>query len=149
MKIWGLLAVALLLSTAGCNMDIVTTEHLSAVSERRVYVEAIGSQDPQVGEVLKDILEKELLRRNVAMCDEKNATIIMEGATFMTDQSKSSAGLFGPSAVSNQALESITLTARDREGQILLSASYDNMDRKTAGRAGKEFGQAIAQRLKN
>ena len=148
MKYWCILLTAVLLGTAGCNMDIVSTEHLTAMTERCVYVEAIGSEDPQVGEVLKDILQKELLRKNVAMCDEENATIIMSGATFMTNRSVSKGGLLGSNAVSNQALESISLTAKNKEGQILLSASYDNGDRKTAGKVGKEFGTAIANRLR-
>jgi len=60
----------------------------------------------------------------------------------------SSDGMFGASSFSNQAIESISVVAKDRDGQLLLSASCDNKKRYTASQLGREFGSALADRLK-
>lgn len=140
-----LLAITL---SAGCHSDIVTTSHLKELDRKCVYIEPIGSIDPQVGQVLKNVIEKEFLRKNVALCDPNSATVLLSGATFMTTRGKSSGNLFGNSAVTAQCCESVSITARDREGNVLLSASYDNADRKTVSDFGKDFGSALAGRFR-
>jgi hypothetical protein len=52
------------------------------------------------------------------------------------------------SAAANEAIESISLTAKDRQGQILLTASYDNKKQQTAAVLAKKFGRAVARKLR-
>jgi hypothetical protein len=140
-----LLLVGILL---GCNSDIVCTDRLAMVDYKCVYIEPLKSENPQIGEVLRDVLEKELIRRNVEVCDPNNATIFVSGATFLTERSASDKNFLGGSSNSSQAIESISLVAKDCTGQILVSASYDNQERHSASRLAKEFGSALAEKLR-
>jgi len=100
------------------------------------------------GRVLRDILEKEQVRRNIQLCNSDSATIFISGVTFLMVRATSSDGMFGASSSSNQAIESISVVAKDRDGQLLLSASYDNKKRYTASQFGRDFGSAPAEKLK-
>jgi uncharacterized lipoprotein YajG len=136
---------------AGCNTDIVTTKQLKTVKNKCVYVTPIDCQDPYVGKVLRDVLEKEFVRKNVRLCDADNATVILTGSTFMTTRSKgetSMLNLFGGKQSSAQAIESITITAKDKAGNLLLTASYNNVDQLTASKLAKEFGSTLADKLR-
>lgn len=141
----GLLLLGLL---AGCNSDIVCTGRLAMLENKCVYIEPLESEDPQIGRVLRDVLEKEFIRNKVGICDANSATVLMSGAAFLTVRSTSSDGLLGGSATSSQAIESVSVVAKDRQGGILLSASYDNEHRYTASRLAKEFGSALAVKLR-
>ena len=141
----GLLAV---LTSAGCNTDIVCTPRLKMLEYKCIYIAPLDSEDPQVGKVIRDVLEKELVRKNVQLCDSDAATIFITGATFLTVRATSNEGLFGASSASNQAIESVSLVAKDRSGELLLSASYDNKERYTATKLGREFGSILAGKLK-
>ncbi|MHC4060515.1 MAG: LPS assembly lipoprotein LptE [Planctomycetota bacterium] len=143
----GLLAIAL---SAGCNSDIVCTKRLKALPEKRVYVAPIESENPYVGQVLSEVLQKELIRKKVAVSDPNAATVLITGSTFMTLRcSADSGGLVKrKSAAANQAIESVSVTAKDRDGQILLTASYDNKEQFTASKLAKEFGSALADKLR-
>jgi len=134
--------------SAGCNSDIVCTSRLKLLEYKCVYIAPLDSEDPQVGKVLRDILEKELVRKNIQLCNSDSATIFISGATFMTVRATSSDGMFGSSSSSNQAIESISVVAKDRDGELLLSASYDNKKRYTASQLGRDFGSALADKLK-
>ncbi len=138
----------LVVMAAGCNSDIVTTVHLKEIEHRCVYITPVESADPQVGKVIRDVIEKEFVRKGVELCDPNGATVFLTGATFMTTRANSSTGLFSSSAESAQAVESLSLIAKDRKGQILLSASYDNKDGSTVSKLAKEFGSAVANKLK-
>jgi hypothetical protein len=143
------LAISMFLAfSAGCHTDIVTTKQLKAVKEKCVYVEPIESQDPYVGKVIRDVLEKEFVRKKVSLCNSKTATVIITGSTFLTTRSSGSKGLFGGKDSSAQAVESVTITAKDRTGNILLTASYDNADQFTASKLAQEFGSALADKLR-
>jgi hypothetical protein len=133
---------------AGCHTDIVTTKQLKAVSNKCVYVQPIESQDPYVGKVIRDVLEKEFVRKKVLLCDAKTATVIVTGSTFLTTRSAGKTGWFGGKESSAQAVESVTITAKDRSGAILLTASYDNADQFTASKLAQEFGSALANKLR-
>jgi RecA-family ATPase len=145
-------AVSVMLALlAGCNTDIVTTKQLKTVKNKCVYVTPIDCQDPYVGKVLRDVLEKEFVRKNVRLCDADNATVILTGSTFMTTRSKgetSMLNLFGGKQSSAQAIESITITAKDKAGNLLLTASYNNVDQLTASKLAKEFGSTLADKLR-
>jgi RecA-family ATPase len=145
-------AVSVMLALlAGCNSDIVTTKQLKTVKNKCVYVTPIDCQDPYVGKVLRDVLEKEFVRKNVRLCDADNATVILTGSTFMTTRSKgetSMLNLFGGKQSSAQAIESITITAKDKAGNLLLTASYNNVDQLTASKLAKEFGSTLADKLR-
>jgi hypothetical protein len=56
--------------------------------------------------------------------------------------------MFGGKESSAQAVESVTITAKDRSGAILLTASYDNADQFTASKLAQEFGSALADKLR-
>ncbi len=141
----GLVIVSVLL---GCNSDIVCTEHLKLLENKCVHIEPLASENPQIGKVVRDILEKEFIRRKVRICDPNSATIFISGATFLTVRSTSSKTFIVGSSMSSQAIESVSLVAKDPNGQILLSASYDNQDRLSASKLAKEFGSALAGKLK-
>ena len=143
----GLLAISII---AGCHTDIVCTSRLNELEFKCVYIEPIESENPYVGRVLRDVLEKEFIRRHIEMCDADNATIFITGSTFMTLRATAvETGLVSPKTVStNQAIESVSIKARDSEGHTLLSASYDNKEQYSASRLAKEFGGELANKLK-
>lgn len=134
--------------TAGCNSDIVTTKHLKELDHTCVYIAPLDSSDPHVGRVIKDVLDKEFLRKKVSLCDPNTATVLITGATFMTLRSKSSGILLTSSSTSAECCESISITAKDRDDRILLSASYDNSDRYTVSEFAKRFGSALAAKFR-
>jgi hypothetical protein len=134
--------------STGCNTDIVCTGRLKTLDYKCIYIAPLESEDPQVGKVLRDILEKELVRRKVQLCDPDTATVIISGATFLTVRATSNEDWFGSTSASNEAIESISVVAKDRDGELLLSASYDNKKRYTASKLGREFGSALAGKLK-
>jgi len=143
----GLLAIA---ASTGCNSDIVTTRSLKQLDHKCVYLEPIESDDPHVGKVIRDVIEKEFVRRNIELCNSDTATVFITGATFMTAQGNSNGSFLGigGSSSSTQAIESISVVAKDNSGQVLLSASYDNKDRHSASRLARDFGSALADKLK-
>lgn len=134
----------------GCHSDVVTTKHLKAMPNKCVYITPIECQDPYVGKVLKDVLEKEFIRKHIPLCSEETANIIITGSTFMTYRAAADARGWGgrKSAAANQAIESVTITAKDGAGNVLLTASYDNVEQYTASRLAQEFGSTLAGKFK-
>jgi hypothetical protein len=105
--------------------------------------------DPEhVGQVIRDVLEKEFIRRRVDLCDPNSATVVITGATFMTTRGKSSSNLLASSGTTAQACESVSIAAKDRQNHILLSASYDNSKRETVSQFAKSFGSALAAKFR-
>ena len=133
----GLLAVGV---CVGCHSDIVVTNRLKMLEHKCVHVSPIQSEDPHVGQVIKEVLVKEFVRKNVDLCDPNMANVFLTGTTFLTVRSGAKQ--------SQQAVESVTLEARDKDGEILLSASYDNNKQYTASRLGKQFGKSLAKKFK-
>jgi hypothetical protein len=105
-----------------------------------VHIAPIESQDPHVGKVIRDVIEKEFVRAKIELCDPNMATVFITGTTFLTVRPAS--------RQTAEAIESVSLVAKDREGEILLSASYDNKAQYTASKLAQEFGQALAGKLK-
>ena len=141
----GLLAIAV---SAGCNSDIVTTHRLKELNHKCIYVAPLESEDPQVGKVIRDVIEKEFIRKKIELCDPNTATVFITGATFLTTRATASKNLLGMESASSQAIESVSLVAKDSSGEVLLSASYDNKDRYSASKLAQEFGAALANKLK-
>ncbi len=139
-KLPWLIGLSAICISAGCNSDIVCTKHLKMLQHKCVYIAPLESGDPQVGKVIRDVIEKEFVRRQVKLCDPNTATVFITGATFLTVR--------GTASASSQSIESVSFVAKDNSGVILLSASYDNKDRYTAGKVAKEFGSALAGKLK-
>ncbi|MFH1716382.1 MAG: hypothetical protein ABIF19_03455 [Planctomycetota bacterium] len=133
----GLLAIGV---CAGCESDIVCTKQLKMLEHKCVHIAPIESEDPHVGQVVRDVIEKEFIRRKVDLCDPNTANVFITGTTFLTVRSAS--------RQSQQAIESVSLVGKDRDGEILLSASYDNKSLYTASKLAHEFGQALAGKLK-
>jgi hypothetical protein len=133
----GILAVSI---SAGCSSDIVCTEQLKMLEYKCVYIEPLQSEDPHVGQVLRDAFEKEFMRKGVSLCDTSAATVFLSGSTFMTVR--------GTASRSGQYIESITVVGKNSNGEVLLSASYDNKERYSASRLAKEFGSALAGKLR-
>jgi hypothetical protein len=125
---------------AGCQSDIVTTKYLKEVDPKCVYIAPLQSEDPQVGLVIRDVLQKEFIRKKVALCDPNSATVIVSGATFMTTRGKSSNNV--------QACESVSIAANDVNNRVLLSASYDNKGRDSVSQFAKRFGSALAGKFR-
>ena len=145
-----ILIAVLMLPFIGCKTDIVTTKQLKAVKNRCVCIQAIESQDPYVGKVIRDILEKELVRKRIQVCDANSANVIITGSTFLTTRGEGHGGLFGlgKSDSSAQAIESVSISAKDTSGNILMSGSYANTDQFTASKLAQEFGSALADKLR-
>jgi hypothetical protein len=101
-----------------------------------------------MGQVLRDVLIKEFVRDQIAICDKEGATVIITGSAFMTNLSKSNQNFLGGSACTSEAIESVSLIASDRDGKILASASYDNKGRKSASKIGRELGNVLAEKLR-
>jgi len=141
----GLLAIG---TFAGCHTDIVCTKHLKTLDHKCVCLAPLDSENPNIGKVIRDIIEKEFVRRKIELCDPNTATVFITGATFLTARSTSSRTFLGGSSASSQAIESVSLVAKDKKGEILLSASYDNKERYSASKLAKEFGSALANKLK-
>jgi len=141
----GLLAIAV---SAGCNSDIVTTHRLKELNHKCIYVAPLESEDPQVGKVIRDVIEKEFIRRKIELCDLNTATVFITGATFLTARATSSRTFLSTSSYSSQAIESVSLVAKNSNGEVLLSASYDNKERYSASKLAQEFGAALANKLK-
>jgi hypothetical protein len=135
-----LFGVALIFLT-GCHTDIVTTKQLYAVKNKCVFIQPIDSRDPYVGKVIRDVLEKEFVRKRVQLCDEKSANVIVTGSTFLTTRSLKK-------NTPAEAIESLTITAKDQQGNVLLEASYDNAEQFTASKLAQEFGAALANKLR-
>lgn len=142
------IAFAVAVMLAGCHSDIVTTNYLKELDEKCVYIAPIQSEDPHVGQVIRDVLEKEFIRKKVGLCDPNSATVIITGATFLTTRGESSSNLLASSATSAQACESVSITAKDRENHVLLSASYNNSGRDTVSQFAKSFGSALASKFR-
>lgn len=141
----GLLAIAV---SAGCNSDIVTTHRLKELNHKCIYVAPLESEDPQVGKVIRDVIEKEFIRRKIELCNPNTATVFITGATFLTAKATASKNLLGMESASSQAIESVSLVAKDSSGEVLLSASYDNKNRYSASKLAQEFGSALADKLR-
>ncbi len=141
----GLLAIGV---SAGCNSDIVTTNRLKELTHTCVYIAPLESEDPQVGKVIRDVIEKEFIRKKIELCDSNTATVFITGATFLTAKATSSGTFLSTSSYSSQAIESVSLVAKNSNGEVLLSASYDNKDRQSASKLAQEFGAALANKLK-
>jgi len=143
-----IIAFAATVMLAGCHSDIVTTKYLKELDQKCVYIAPLQSEDPHVGQVIRDVLEKEFIRKKVDLCDPNSATVIISGATFLTTRGKSSSNLLSSSATSAQACESVSITAKDRENHVLLSASYDNSGRNTVSQFAKSFGSSLAAKFR-
>ncbi len=140
--------LSILIFAAGCHSDIVTTRHLKAITDKCVHIEKIESQDPYAGKVLRDVLEKEFIRRHVQICDANTANIILTGSAFVSFRSAGNSGMFGTKESSAEAIEAMSITAKDTSGNVLLTASYDNAEQFTASKLAQEFGSALAKKLK-
>lgn len=147
-RLFWLIALSAIGISAGCNSDIVTTHALKETANKCVYIAPIESSDPQVGKVIRDVIEKEFVRKKIQLCNSETATVFITGATFMTEKAVSSGSFLGSSSQSTQAVESVSVVAKDGSGQILLSASYDNKDQNSASKLAREFGSALADKLK-
>ena len=135
---------------AGCNSDVVTTERLRAIEYKCVFVAPIQSADPHIGKVISDVIEKEFVRRNIAVCGPEDATVIITGVTFMTVRSAASASELSSnrSAAANQAIDSISAKAKDRQGNLLATASYNNKEQYTVSKLAAQFGAALARKIR-
>jgi hypothetical protein len=105
-----------------------------------VHIAPIESQDPHVGKVIRDVIEKEFVRAKIELCDPNMASVFITGTTFLTVRPAS--------RQTAEAIESVSIVAKDRDGEILLSASYDNKAQYTASKLAEEFGRALAGKLK-
>ena len=139
-KVYWLIGLLAISAFAGCGSDIVTTDRLKMLEYKCVYITPLESDDPHVGQVIKDVLEKELMRKQIELCDPNTATVLFTGSTFMTVR--------GSGAATSQSIESVSLVGKDTDGEMLLSASYDNKERYSASQLAKQFGSALAKELK-
>jgi hypothetical protein len=145
-RMFVLIAVLVIFTSAGCNSDIVCTEKLKELDERCIYIEPIECDSPYVGKVLRDVLEKEFIRDRFEICDQNSATVFITGSTFMTTRFAKNANK--KSAAANESVESVSLCVKDKSGQILMTASYDNKNQYTVSKLAKEFGSTISAKLK-
>lgn len=147
-----LVSVLFFASIAGCNYDIVRNKTVKLDEPKTVFIEPLKTEDEHIGIVLRDVIEKEFVRKGFCLSDADNATILISGSAFLTERSKSSQNfvlfLGGGSSNSNNAIESVSLIAKNRQGRILATASYDNSQSFTASKLGTEFGRAFSEKLR-
>jgi hypothetical protein len=143
-----IVSVLMLLVIAGCSSDIVVMPELRQVQERSIYIQPLKTENDSIGRVLRDVIEKEFARQSFKLVDESKATIIISGSAFLTARSLGSQTIFGGSTLSTQAIESVSLVAKDTTGNLLVTASFDNKDRLSASKLGREFGKALADKIK-
>ncbi len=143
----GLLIIAV---TTGCNQEIVRTEHLNKLDHKCVHIKPIESENPYVGKVLRDVFQKEFIREQIQLCDPNSATVIITGSTFMTYRAKTGKGGLGGAsyAATNQAIESVSIIAKNQNGDVVLTAAYDNSKQYTATKVGEVFGSSLAKKFK-
>ena len=142
-RLYWLIGLFVIGISAGCNSDIVTTNHLKALPHKCVSIAPFESENPQIGKVVRDVIEKEFIRRKIKLCDSDTATIFVTGATFLTVRATTNQSLIG-----SQAIESVSLVAKNINGEVVLSASYDNNNRLSASKLAQEFGSAVADKLR-
>jgi len=147
-RLYWLIGLLVIGASAGCSSDIVCTKRLKMLEHKCVYIAPLESEDPQVGKVIRDVIEKEFIRKKIELCDPNTATVFITGATFLTARAESSGTFLSTSSISSQAIESVSVVAKDSDGEVLLSASYDNRDRYSASKLAQEFGAALANKLK-
>ena len=147
-----LTVIVILSLTASCHYDIVRNKNVKLDGHKCICIESIKTQDPYIGTVLRDVIEKEFVKRRFEICDANRATILINGSAFLTERAESSQNFLllvgGGSASSSQAIESVSLMVKNTSGEILATASYDNSKRYTASKLATEFGGALAERLK-
>ncbi len=141
-------SLLVLLAIAGCNTDIVVTPQLKQIEHKCFYLEPLNTKNDSIGQVLRDVIEKEFVRQSFELCNEGDASILISGSAFLTARTEGSNNFFGGNTLSTQAIESISLTAKDRSGKLLATASYDNNDRLSASKLGMKFGRDLANKLK-
>lgn len=139
-KLYWLIGLLAISAIAGCDSDIVSSDRLKMLEYKCVYIAPLESEDPHVGKVIRDVLEKEFMRQQIELCDPNTATILFTGATFMTVR--------GTASASSQSIESVSLVGKDTNGEMLLSASYDNKERYSASKLAQQFGSSLAKKLK-
>lgn len=139
-RFYWLLSLIALGICAGCHSDIVVTNRMKSLEKKCVHVSPIQSEEPHIGKVLRDVIVKEFVRSKVELCNPDAANVFLTGTTFLTVRTVS--------GESRQAIESVSVEARDKEGKILMSASYDNKEQYSASRIGSEFGKALSGKLR-
>lgn len=145
---FGVLALLIVNILAGCRSDIVCTKRVKELTSKCVYIEPLKTEDLYIGKVLRDVVEKEFVRKGFEICDANGATILISGAAFLTQRSAANKNFLGASETSSQAIESVSLVVKNRAGEILATASYDNNERYTASKLATEFGCELANKLK-
>ena len=141
------ITVLLTVFVTGCNTDVVTSRYLTAIGHKCVYIKTIESKDPYISRVLRDVFEKEFIRKQVMLCDAETANVILTGSTILKTRYTENKNWFG-GRESSQAIESVTITAKDKLGNILLSASYNNVNQLSPNKLAKDFGSTLANKLR-
>lgn len=139
--------LAALFVLTGCNTDMVVSPELNEIEDKRIYVSTFTSEDPGIGQVIRDIMIKEMLRAGVPMTPEDQANLIITGAAFLTDQSKGRSGIFTSSSRTTQSIESVSVVVKTPDGRVMASGSYDNSARESASEIAKELGAKVASKL--
>jgi hypothetical protein len=129
-----------LILIAGCGYNVVRNKDVKLDTPKCICNEHLKIDDPNVGNVFHNAIEKEFKRCGFELCRHTNATILISGSASLTEQPVGGSN-------SEQTIESISLTAKNKTGQILATASYDNTKRLTTSRLATELGRAIAQKL--
>jgi len=131
-----------LILITGCNYNVVRNKSVKLDTPKCICNERLKIDDPNIGNVFHDAIEKEFVRCGFKLCRHTNATILISGSASLTPRP-----IAGGSSDSGQTIESVSLIVKNRAGQILVTASYDNTPGITTSRLAAELGRAIAQKL--
>jgi hypothetical protein len=132
----------ILILIAGCNYNVVRNKDVKLDTPKCVCNERLKIEDPNIGTVFHNAIEKEFVRCGFELCRHNTATILISGSASLTERSTA-----GGSLNSEQTIESVSLTAKNKTGQILATVSYDNTKRLPTSRLAAELGRAIAKKL--
>lgn len=131
----------------GCRTDVVISPELKALPDKRIHVADFTADTEGIGHVIRDVMIKELLREGVTLSSENQANLFITGAAFLTDHTRGRSGIFTASSMQTQAIESVSVVIKTRDGTVMGSGSYNNSKRKSAAEIGKALGEEIADEL--
>jgi hypothetical protein len=147
---FNIIPVASMLVLSGCHMDVmVDRERLAEVGLRCVHIGPLASANEPLAQVVRDVLEKEFMRREMGPCTAEEATLLMSGSIDALSINTTRKKFLGPlEETSRESISSVSLVVKDREGSVVLSMSFDNQDRHSAIHLGRMLGRDLAKKLR-
>lgn len=149
-------ASLLVCSIYGCYSDIAVTEKFKSLEQKRIYVGQIECDNPRVGEILQDCIQKEFVKAKLDISNQDDATMIIGGSVFITPKKDiSGTGVFGEygggvygAGKEKILIDSVSLQVKAKDGTLLAIASFNNWADLNVEEVGRYLGGDLANKLK-